>query len=74
MRKSILSLILVLILPIGISAALAQVESGIGGTIDPGIMGKTTPLGEANIESIDTASQYIKQKLGESYYNQLISF
>lgn len=73
MKKLILSLILILILPMGMSMALAQ-EPIEGGTIGPGTMGKTTPLGEANAESIDAASQYIKQKLGESYYDQLISF
>lgn len=75
MNRIILPTISIFILLVGIHLVFAQ-ESGQAeagtGTVGPGV--QTRFLGPADQKFIDVAEEYVKQKLGENYYNQFISF
>lgn len=75
-KKNISALIAVFILLAGMPLLLAQesgqsVSSGTG-TIGPPV--KVTQLGTSDQKSINAAEQFLKQKLGESYYSEFVSF
>lgn len=75
MNKTVFSTIMVFILILGIPLVFAQksgqADTGTG-TVGPGV--QTRFLGPADQKFIDAAEEYVKQKLGEEYYNQFISF